>query len=313
MLRRLPIMLFAAWVACALATPAQAAGPIFPPGSRVGLEPAGDLTLSHRFPGFEDADRHVIVSILDLPAAAYDQITRAAFAAAQQGLTNIKREGFLFTGGMAYLVTAQAQENSTPVYRYFMVASPAPTGVPNLAMLVRVEVPDAARAVYSDAVVRKMLATVAFREVPVNELLGMLPFKLTDLAGFHVSKVVANGVVVSQNPNEGAAGQSYAIITIGTGAPLEPENRFRFARDLLETSPVRELKVTSAEAIRIGGQPGQEIRAQALDPKGQPISLVQWVRFGTGGFLRIIAVSPKDDWDKTFERFRTLRDGIVLR
>jgi hypothetical protein len=41
--------------------------------------------------------------------------------------------------------------------------------------------------------------------------------------------------------------------------------------------------------------------------------MVQWLRFGTGGYLRIVAVSPSEDWDTMFARFRAVRDGINLR
>jgi hypothetical protein len=41
--------------------------------------------------------------------------------------------------------------------------------------------------------------------------------------------------------------------------------------------------------------------------------MVQWLRFGSGGFLRIVAISPSDQWDTMFERFRAIRDGIEMR
>ncbi len=65
--------------------------------------------------------------------------------------------------------------------------------------------------------------------------------------------------------------------------------------------------------MRIGGLPGYEIRAQAKGLNGEPLSLVQWVRFGGGGFLRIVGVGRKDDWDALFTRFRAVRDGIEPR
>jgi hypothetical protein len=58
---------------------------------------------------------------------------------------------------------------------------------------------------------------------------------------------------------------------------------------------------------------GYEVRAQAAGLDGAPVSLVQWLRFGSGGFLRIIAVAKKDQWDALFTRFRAVRDGIELK
>jgi hypothetical protein len=65
--------------------------------------------------------------------------------------------------------------------------------------------------------------------------------------------------------------------------------------------------------MRIGRLPGFEIRAQAKQPDGAPIALVQWLRFGTGGFMRIVGVAPKDEWDNLFARFRAVRDGVDER
>jgi hypothetical protein len=64
--------------------------------------------------------------------------------------------------------------------------------------------------------------------------------------------------------------------------------------------------------MRIGGLPGYEIRAQAKGLNGAPVTLVQWVRFGSGGFLRIVGVGRQNDWDALFTRFRAVRDGIEL-
>lgn len=71
-------------------------------------------------------------------------------------MTHVKRESFGFAGGIRMLVSGAAQDNGTTVRRWLLVASAAPEAVPNLATLIRVEVPEAARAVYTDAVVRQM-------------------------------------------------------------------------------------------------------------------------------------------------------------
>ena len=76
--RRLLAYLVAVWAALAVLAPASAAEPVFPPGLRIGLEPPGDLKPSTHFPGFEDIDRKVGVTILDLPASAYAELERAA-------------------------------------------------------------------------------------------------------------------------------------------------------------------------------------------------------------------------------------------
>jgi hypothetical protein len=312
MSRRLLAYLVAAWAALAVFCPAYGAEPVFPPGLRIGLEPPGDLKPSKRFPGFEDFDRKVAITILDLPAGAYGEIERASQAQDQRGLTDVKREDFSFRGGAGTLITARAQVNDVKLRKWLLLATAAADK--DLAMLVSVEVPEDALAVYSEAVIRQALASITFRPMPLQEQLGMLPFTINELSGFRVVKVLAAGaVVMTDGPSDDIGKQPYVTISIGSGSPEQTDDRARFARDLLTSAPLRDLSLQSAEPMRIGGQPGYEIRAQAKGPGDEPLSLVQWIRFGNGGFLRVVGVAHKDDWNALFTRFRAVRDGIEGR
>lgn len=289
------------------------AEPVFPPGQRIGLTPPPGLILSTRFPGFMDADRKVVISILDLPPRAYAEILSSLFGKSPPAVTVEKREMFVFNSGIGNLVTARAVANGTPVNRWLLLASTSNSTVGNLATLVNVEVPDSALAAYPDAVIRAALATVTFRAAPLDERLKLLPFKLDTLADFRVIQVLPAGVVLIDGPENDMTKHGYMVVEIGQGSPSDPDARARFARDVLSAAPVRELATTSAEAMRITGWPGFEIRAQAKGPDGAPISLVQWLRFGGGGFIRIVGVAPKNDWDRLFTRFRAVRDGVDQR
>jgi hypothetical protein len=292
--------------------PAFAADVAFPPGLRIGLEPPGDLKPSTHFPGFEDIDRKVSITIFDLPAGAYPELERAAESKIQLSLTEPKQENFSFRSGTGKLISAQAQGADFKVRRWTLVAvAPADK---DLAVLINVEVPYAALAVYSDAAIRKALATVTFRPPPIQEQLGLLPFKVDELAGFRVVKVLAPGsVIMTEGLSDEITKQPFMIVSIGQGAPEQPDDRAKFARDLLSSAPLRELSPQSAESMRIGGLPGFEIRAQAKGPGDDPLSLVQWLRFAGGSFIRVVGVGPKKDWDGLFTRFRAVRDGIAVR
>ena len=63
--------------------------------------------------------------------------------------------------------------------------------------------------------------------------------------------------------------------------------------------PLKDVRIVSSEPMRIGGQPGHEVRAQAKDAQsGADIEIVQWLRFGTGAYLRILGFAPKDKWTR---------------
>jgi len=314
MLCRLFIYLFfAAWVGLGLA-PAVTAEPVFPPGLRIGLEPPVDLKLSTRFPGFEDSDRKVAIAILDLPAGAYPELETAAFTKLPQELQNVKRESFPFESGIGFLISGTAQQNGVTLHRWSLLAQAVGATVQNLTMLINVEVPEAALSAYPDAVIRKALASVTFRPAPIQEQLSVLPFKFGDLSGFKVMQVIpTGGVILGDGAPENANPQAFMIVSIERGGPAEATDRGMFARDLLANTPVRELALQSAEPMRINGAQGHEIRALGKGPAGDPVSLVQWLRFGSGSFLRVIGVSPLDKWDQSFARFRAVRDGISAR
>ena len=60
--------------------------------------------------------------------------------------------------------------------------------------------------------------------------------------------------------------------------------------------------------------PGYETRALARDPRdGTEIEIVQWLRFGSGGYLRMVGFAPRESWTQTFMRFRALRDSLDAR
>jgi hypothetical protein len=283
--------------------------PVFPAGSRIGLEPPGDLKPSARFSGFEDADRKAAITIVDLPAAAYGQLEQAAAAKAQPGL-GIKQETFSFHGGSGQLFSGQLQANGTTLHKWILLVSVADK---DMTAMVDVEVPETASSVYSDAAIRTALASITFRDAPINEQLALLPFKLGDLAGFHVKKVLPGGVLLTDGSGEDTSKQPYVIVSIGTGAPEAASDRARFARDLLATAPLANIKLQSADSMRINGAPGFELRAEAQGPGGEPVMVAQWLRFSGNGFLRVVGVGDKTAWDATFTRLRALRDGVEIR
>jgi hypothetical protein len=292
-----------------------AAAPVFPAGSRIGLEPPGDIKLSRKFPGFEDSTRNVAITILDLPESTYQALEKSAFAKMSKGLTVDKRELFPFRGGIGYLITGHEEVKGTELRSWYLLANVSNSKIGHIAALVAMRMPDGASRVYPDKVVRAALATVSFRTPPLAELLGLLPFKTNKMAGFRVMKVAPQGgLVLIDGPSDDLAKHPYMIVQTGRGAPDAPDLRPKFARDLLMRSPLPALAITSGEAMRINGGQGYELRAKAEGAGGVPLALVQWLRFGgSSSFLRVIGVVGKDRWDEMFPRFRAVRDGIDAR
>jgi hypothetical protein len=105
------------------------------------------------------------------------------------------------------------------------------------------------------------------------------------------------------------------VVAVAPGGPAQPADREIFARDTFAAIPnLKDVHVVSAEPLRIGGMPGYQIMAQGKEnATGADVSIVQWLRFGTGGYMHLIAVARTDAWPQAYQRFRQVRDGIELR
>lgn len=313
-----PVRILAA-VALVIAAicPAFAADPVFPPGARVGMTPLVGLGKAKSFIGFETEDQGVKVLVTDLPAEAYGEVANA-FKANPGGTGGIKPESIETSAGLAYYTAENARENAKDgaanVRRYSMIL-PGPT----FSGYVAVQVPENASKIYTDDAIRQMFASAVIRNVvPIDEQLGLMPFKMNELSDFRNVRTLAPGaalILADGDEKAGFEAAPFMIIGIVGSAPGQPDDRGRFAQQMATTIPgVRDGRITMSEPVRIDGQPGFETRIDAISGKDNtPVTIVQWLRFGPQSSLRIIGSSPRDDWTKAFTRFRAVRDGIRPR
>jgi hypothetical protein len=307
--------LFALALFSAALSPAFAADPVYPPGVRIGMAPLVGLAPAKAFTGFETEDQSVKVLIAELPAAAYNEIKTAFKANSFPGPNPIKPESLQTPAGEAFYTAETAMDGAAPVRRYSMIL-PGDTFSGYVAM----QVPENATKIYSDDAVRQMFATAVVRkEVPVDEQLGLLPFRITELSSFKNVRTLAPGstILLADGDEEtGIEASSFMVIGTIASAPTQPEDRGRFAQQAAGQIPgLRDGRITMSEPLRIAGSPGYETRVEAASGKANtPVTVVQWLRFGSGNqALRIIASTPRDDWPKAFPRFRAVRDGIQAR
>ena len=292
---------------------AFAADVVFPPGARVGMKPLVGLVKAKTFAGFETEDQGVKVLVTDLPAEAYGEVA-GAFKANPGGTGGVKPESIDTAAGLAYYTVENARDGASNVRRYSMIL-PGPT----FSGYVAVQVPENASKIYTDDAIRQMFATAEIRtEVPVDEQLGLMPFKIGELSNFKNVRTLAPGaalILADGDEKAGFEAAPFMIIGIIGSTAASPDDRGRFAQQIATTIPgVRDGRITMSEPVRIDGQPGYETRIDAVSGKDNtPVTIVQWLRFGGQSSLRIIGSSPRDDWSKAFPRFRSVRDGIQPR
>jgi hypothetical protein len=306
-------LIFAVALLIPAISPALAADPVFPPGSRVGITPLVGLSRAKTFVGFETEDKGVKVLVAELPADAYNEVMNA-FKKNPAGVGGVKPETIETAAGLAYYTIETGKDGATTVRRYSMIL---PGGA--FAGYIAVQVPENATKIYTDDAVRQMFASATVRkEVPVEEQLAQMPFKIGELSGFKNIRTLAVGgaiVLADGDETKGFEAAPFMVVGIVGSAPTQAEDRGRFAQQAATTIPgVREARITMSEPLRIDGTPGYETRIDAVSGKDNtPVTVVQWLRFGGQSSLRIIGSAPREQWTKAFPRFRAVRDGIEPR
>jgi len=255
------------------------------------------------------------VRLIELPPDAYDALekTLSPQTLKKQGMTLEKQGSLALAGNKAILLTIRQETPAGTIRKWLMIGR-----LPDRTAMVSFEMPLDSDA-YSEEQVRTMLATIGTRdEVPDEEKLSLVPFNVTDLAGFRILGVApGRGLQLTDGPRDTPEpiDQPHLIISLSPGGPPRPQERDSFARLALGgLPPIKEMRITGSEAMRIGGQQGHEIRAEGRDAStGAEINIVQWLRFGGGSYIRYVGFAPKDAWLKSFQRFRTVRDSIEPR
>jgi len=269
------------------------------------------LSTAKTFPGFESEDGNVKVLITELPPAAYGEVV-SAFNSNPAGANGVKQDKIETPAGLAYFTTESGKAGDTPVKRYSMIVPGA-----GFSGYVAVQIPENATKIYTDEAVRQMFASAVTRkQVSAEEQIALMPFKITDLADFKDIRTLAPGssiILADGDESTGYESRPFMILGVIGATPQQADDRARFAQEAaLQIPGVRESRITMSEPIRINGQQGFETRIDGVSGKDKvPVTVVQWIRFSTGGAsLRIIASAPRDKWSAAFTRFRAVRDGI---
>jgi hypothetical protein len=303
-------------IATAQPVPAAQAEPQFPLASRLGMVPPKGMTLSTAFQGFEDEKNNVFIRLVAMPERAYSEIEKSMTdqALKKQNLTVEKREPFELPASKGLLLVVRQETEKVRLRKWLLIA---PVG--KLTAMVSLEIPMSATDAYSEDAIRTSLASLTTRDaVPATEQLALVPFNLRDLAGFRIAGFVPGRAVhLADGDKAGTESveQANMAISVSPGGPSTAGDRGNFARMAFTGPPnVKDIRLTSSEPMRIGGQPGYETRATGKNAKtGEDIEIVQWLRFGAGAYIQMVGFAPKENWLPAFHRFRSVRDGLDLR
>lgn len=293
-----------------------AADVIFPTGSRLGLVPPAGMVPSRTFQGFEEPGTKAAILLSTLPANAYDQLAKSMVPEAmkKEGIEVERREPVELPAGKGFVLSGRQTIEKERYRKWLLIAS-----ADDVTALVNVQVPEHATN-YSEEAVRAALATLAVRpHIPEAELLSLIPFRIGELAGFHVEDVLPGRAIVLVDPasqtadGAGATAKGRMFISALPGGPEEAADRGNFARVAFgQIVGIKDVQLQDAGPLRIASQPGYQTLAKAKDAgTGAEVMVVQWLRFGSGGFLRMIGIARADAWPEMFGRLRAVRDSVA--
>jgi len=312
--RTIAAAIFASVLACATSS-AQAADPVFLPGARIGLVPPAGMVPSRSFRGFEDPVRQAAIVITELGAETITHIDKEFTPDAMKagGLEFERREDVALADARGYLVIAHQDAAGVRMRKWALVLARS-----DLTAIVLVVMPDAAKDAYPDAGLRASLASLAVRaSVPDEEKFALLPYRLGELAGFRLVQAIPDGTAVltyGRTDVAVAAAQPFFLIRMSAGdVPLAERDSFA-RRVLARIEGLDDLRLLQSAPLRIGGEQGHEIIAEATDGKAHVgLTVVQWLRFGAGSHMQMLGIARRAAWPDVFPRMRALRDGIASK
>jgi hypothetical protein len=249
-----------------------------------------------------------------LPPGAFAQFEMANSAEdlKRQGVVVETKETLTLPSGKAFLVIAHDADGGAPKAgrTWLLVGSSS-----GLTALVTARVPEAARDAYPDAAIRAALVSLMVRqEVPVDEQLALLPFKVRELAGFKVGPIFPGRAIVLTDvagPGEKTIAASITV-TLLPGTASETSDRNELAREIFRSIPnLKDVRISELQSLRLSGGQAHELMATAKEDNGADVSVVQWLLFGSSASLHLVGVAPTDAWTHAYARFRSVRDGIA--
>src|SRR5215213_5418700 len=285
---------------------ALAAEAVFPPGSRIGLEPLAGMAPSKRFTGFEDAGQGVAFTYVEIASGLTAERLK------DQGVELKAREELKLGDRNAVLAAGEQKVGELTLRKWFLVVED-----PSLTALVigqALPEPQSRPA----AAIKAALTTITIRPpLAIEDQVSALPFRLTERAGFRPVRAMAgNALFLTDGSKDVVVGaeQPIAIVAQSTAPAPPPPQREAFARSaLLSNAIFRDATIERSQGFRQKGAEWHEIVARATEiASGAPVVVIQTIRFAPAGYVRMLGVVKADAREAVLPRFRTLFDGVEV-
>jgi hypothetical protein len=294
---------------------AASAEVVYPPGSRIGLEPPPEMALSSRFAGFENSEKQTSITIMELPAVAYNQAMAdlSKQELKRQNVKEISRQIFKIGDRDALLVSGEQVADGQKIRKWIMVF-----GDDETTGFIIGQAPQEKDS-YSNSQIIAALKTVTLRPpLTLEQQAESLPFSIGDLAGFRIVRVISgNSIILTDGPKDTNLDGEQPVVVIGVsmGAPPDDKNRETFARQALMSSQnLRNVMTERSESFHIKGDDWHEVVARAVDTiSSRPVVVMQTIRFHGNGYVRMLAIVKEEARTGTLTRFLRIIDSVDFK
>lgn len=288
-------------------TPRAAAQVVTPPGSSFGLAPPAGFQPSSAFSGFADAETQGSFLFVELPREGYEQMAAGlnAQGLATRQITMTSREEVRFGGVPGVLIGGVQQAGGVAVRKWLLLFQ-----AESFSGLVNVSLPPTAEK-HSDATIRAALASLAVGpKLTLEQQRDALPYTFRETDKLKLRLVAGGGAAVLAYPE-----QDRRLLVIARALGDQPiVDRRAFAQATLRQSrAAQNIELGEMKETTLAGCPGYETLARGTARDGSGVSIIGWIGFCPGGYLRIEAISTPETMAADLPDFVGVRDSLALR
>ncbi len=297
-----------------LAAPLAAAEAVFPPGSRIGLQPPAGFAVAEGFTGFIDKEENVSFLIVEIADAPFAQIAATSDEQwAGQGIAIASRRSLRVDDAPAMLLTGAQTLEGGRFAKWILFV-----GYDDMSVMITVQSVRPPTEALNLAIETALKTTIRRKALTIDEKLAVLPFRLAALGDLRIVDTLANAAVfLTRGPKDAVRGaeQPFLIVARSPASPpgdLDLDALSRLAVRSLKTVEV--LEIERSGTAQTDGDTTVELVARGRTREtGEAIIVWQWMRQLDGGYLRMVGISAVADRKRDLAVYREIRDGLRLR
>lgn len=278
-----------------------------PPGSSIGLVPPRGFVPSSSFSGFVDPATQSSFLFVELPREAYEQMATGlnAQGLATRQITMRSREEVRFGGVPGVLIGGDQMAGGVSVRKWLLLFQ-----AEGYAGIINVSLPPGAES-HDDAAIRTALASLsAGPRLTLEQQREALPYTFRETAVLKLRLVAGGGAAVLAFPEQD---KRLLVIARALADQTIPDRR-AFAQQVIRQSrAAQNIEVAETKEATLAGCPGFETTGGGTARDGSKVTIVNWIGFCPGGYVRVEGISTPAEFDKDVVDFERVRDSLALR